>query len=213
MAIDHYNLFLDSIPTIGAPEFRSFNEKETCFDKFLLKHMNDVEHPALLEVTTGCTQPSVERGFSGNREIVVENQSEENLIAQRIIYDDIKSFGKVKDVPIPPEMMAAARAASTHCNTRLEDNKAGKKAEPLAGKRKRVEEELSNIKRSKTQAEHDIAELHKSADEMALQAELTTTNMKKAMSLIAKSNSFRKTAREKTAVVSQLQSGIEVKQK
>ena len=111
-------------------------------------------------------------------------------------------------------MMATAHAARTHYNARLEDDKAGKEAEQLAGKRKRVEEELSNIKRLKTQAEHDIAELHKSADEMAqaLQAELTTTNTKKAMSLIAKSNSFRKTAREKAAV-SQLQSDIEIKQK
>ena len=172
MAIDHYNLFLDSIPTIGSHEFGSFNEKETRLDKFLLKHMNDVEHPALLELTRlllvlSHGQASVQRRFSVNREIVVENQSEENLIAQRMIYDDIKSFGKVKDVPIPPEMMAAARAASTRCNARLEDDKAGKEAEQLAGKWKRVEEELSNIKRSKTQAEHDIAELHKSADEMA----------------------------------------------
>lgn len=45
-------------------------------------------------------QASVERGFSINKELIVENQRERSLVAQRLIVDHVRSVGGVTKVEI-----------------------------------------------------------------------------------------------------------------
>ncbi|KAL2098320.1 hypothetical protein ACEWY4_007527 [Coilia grayii] len=54
-------------------------------------------------------QASVERGFSINKEVIVENQKELSLVAQRIIVDHVQSVGGVANVRITKELLQMLR--------------------------------------------------------------------------------------------------------
>ena len=50
-------------------------------------------------------QATVERGFSVNKEVLVENLSERSFIAQRIIHDDIESVGGLANAQISKQLL------------------------------------------------------------------------------------------------------------
>lgn len=54
------------------------------------------------------------RGFSVNRECLVENQLEQSLVAQGQIYDVINVTGGVQNVPITKSLNHAARNVHAH---------------------------------------------------------------------------------------------------
>jgi len=47
----------------------------------------------------------VERGFSINKEVIVENQLAKSLVAQRQIYDAIQALGGLNNVIIDKQMI------------------------------------------------------------------------------------------------------------
>ena len=66
-------------------------------------------------------QATVERGFSCNKEVIVENQKENSLIARRIIKDHIRSVGGIDKVDITKEMIAFARGSKSRYNMYLHE--------------------------------------------------------------------------------------------
>ncbi|KAJ8876963.1 hypothetical protein PR048_021415 [Dryococelus australis] len=54
---------------------------------------------------------SVERGFSVNKELVVENQAQKSLVAQRQVYDGVVASGGVHDFKVCKMMIHCARNA------------------------------------------------------------------------------------------------------
>ena len=60
---------------------------------------------------------SVESGFSINGDMLVENQHEESLIAQRIVYDSVKAIGGVHKVELDKKMRQYARGAYSRYQT------------------------------------------------------------------------------------------------
>jgi len=56
-------------------------------------------------------QATVERGFSINKEVVVENQHVESLVAQRLIKDHIHVVKGVGNVDISRSMIVSVRDA------------------------------------------------------------------------------------------------------
>lgn len=73
-------------------------------------------------------------------------------------------------------------------------------------KRKGMEEEIKNLNVKKRKIESDIAALNRSADSFADQAET-----KGDLTLIAKSNSMRKTSKEKVIELSKIEQTIAAK--
>ena len=55
-------------------------------------------------------QATVERGFSINKEVVVENLSERSFIAHRIIHDHIESVGGLANVQISKQLLMSFAA-------------------------------------------------------------------------------------------------------
>jgi len=80
-------------------------------------------------------QASIERGFSVNKELVIENQSEQTVAARRIIKDHIIHVNGVTNVEITRNMVLAARSARA------------KYANHLA--KQKEEQELENEKKKK----------------------------------------------------------------
>lgn len=52
-------------------------------------------------------QAFVERGFSINKNLIVENQLAQSLVAQRHVYDAVKDAGGVKSLEVTKKMLAA----------------------------------------------------------------------------------------------------------
>lgn len=55
---------------------------------------------------------SVERGFSVNKDCLVENQKERSLVAQRIVFDAVSSTGGVCNVQVTKTMLQIARGVN-----------------------------------------------------------------------------------------------------
>ena len=87
--------FMDSVK-VNRAEFESYDRKLCRLDEFYFSKVGVEKFPDLclvikLVLTLSHGQASVERGFSINQNLVVENLKESSLIVQRIIYDHMKS--------------------------------------------------------------------------------------------------------------------------
>ncbi|GBM95531.1 hypothetical protein AVEN_193624-1, partial [Araneus ventricosus] len=89
---------------------------------------------------------SVERGFSVNKTMLVENLKKQSLINQRRAYDRIKSLGGVENVSITKKMLLAVRGAKHRYREDLVRKKEylDKKASKTQEKRK-LENELQQL--------------------------------------------------------------------
>ena len=110
-----YSNFLDSVPIIGSDIFSSSIEM---FIELMIfsTHMTGDNCAALFDIVKillvlSHGQASVERGFSVNKEIEVENLQEHSLVAQRIICDHLKAVGGVLSVPITKKFLATAASS------------------------------------------------------------------------------------------------------
>lgn len=90
----------------------------------------------------------VERGFSINKEVIVENQFAKSLVAQRQVYDAIQSLGGLDNIIIDKEMILKARNARSLYNEALEEIRKEKqiKVNENSNKKKLIDEidELKN---------------------------------------------------------------------
>ena len=151
-------------------------------------------------------QASVERGFSINRQIEVENLHEESLVAQRIICDHLQAVGGILKVNISNELLISASSARQKYMAHLEMKRNEKLREEGTNKRKSVLDEIDEMKTKKKRIKTDIDSLNASADQFAEKAE-TTGNL----TLITKSNSMRRTMKEKTVELQDLERSLDEK--
>ena len=69
-------------------------------------------------------QSQVERGFSINKEIVIENPHSSSLSAQRIVYDYLKASEKnIHEIEITNKMLTSCKSAHLRYLIALEDAK------------------------------------------------------------------------------------------
>lgn len=123
--------------------------------------------------------------------MVIENQKELSLVAQRLIVDHVRSVGGVTKVNITKELLMSAAGARQY-HAYLDEHKRVTEKKTVDLKPKALNDELHDLKKKRATIEADICALEKSADEYAEKAETTSK-----LTFIAKSNSFRRTAKEK----------------
>lgn len=92
-------------------------------------------------------QASVERGFSVNKEVEVENLKEWSLVVQRLIIDHIRAVGGVRKVQITKELLISAAGARQKYCAYLDEQKRERSRKTLAMKRKSLMEELDELKK------------------------------------------------------------------
>ncbi|XP_063229695.1 uncharacterized protein LOC134534921 [Bacillus rossius redtenbacheri] len=149
-------------------------------------------------------QAAVERGFSVNRHIEVENLKEDSYAAKRLTIEEVRKCGGVTNVPLTRELRASVAAARQKYMSYLEEERK-KKSNALEKKRSlQLSEELEVHKTKKIRLQQTIDSLQKSADELAEQAEKTEN-----VNLIIQSNSFRKTAKEKLLEIKKIEKKIQ----
>jgi len=152
--------FDDFIHTFANGELENFSVADDRLDIFLRSRMA-ANYPKAwsvceLALLLSHGQASIERGFSVNKELVVENQSEQTLSARRIIKDRIIPVNGVTNVEITRNMVLAARIARAKYANYLAQQKEEQEAEKrnkkrkeetdeLEGKRKRLKTDVSSL--------------------------------------------------------------------
>ena len=128
-------------------------------------------------------QASVERGFSVNTEIMLENMVEHTLKAQQTISDHIKSVGGALNVQRNSYYLPLCQGKGIlHIWMRFKIRRKVKKGE----KRKMCYDEVEELKSKKKTIQHNRDALVKSADEFADKAESSSK-----LEYISKSNVLR----------------------
>lgn len=205
--VQQYTLLLDNIPIIGKERFAGFNKVHQSVDELFYECMvGHTEHYGkLFEVvkillTLSHGQAAVERGFSINKEVEVENLKQQNLVAQRRVCDHVKNAGSILNVELSKELLFSARMARQKYERYLEAEREKRKTEAERNKRKDVLDEIDELKKKKRRTESDMADLHSTADKLSEKAESTGK-----MTFVTQANSLRRTAKDKKDVIGKLE--------
>lgn len=151
-------------------------------------------------------QATVERGFSVNRQIEVENLKERGIVAQRVIQDYIRCVGGVDQVVVDKAMLVAAASARQRYHDYLDEEKKNQAEEAKQKTKRKLLEDLEEIKSKRKRLTDDISSLFKTADDFANAAE-----KKGDLTLIAKSNSLRRTAKRKEEELQKVEENLNEK--
>ena len=90
------------------------------------------------------------RGFNINKDIMIENLSQESLIGKRFMYDLIKSSeGKLLDFPISKEMILSCKMAYQKYHQAQQEKKSSSEVFEKSRKRQLKQEEIMSAKRKK----------------------------------------------------------------
>ncbi|XP_077511308.1 uncharacterized protein LOC144121784 [Amblyomma americanum] len=103
---------------------RSFDRKEQRLDALWFE-LCSRDHKELflfvkLILCMSHGNAAVERGFSVNKECLVENLKEESLIAQRVVYDAVSAVGGVAKIDVTNTMMQMVRGANARWKEELQ---------------------------------------------------------------------------------------------
>lgn len=189
----------------------SFEKPKHRLDDFFRSSLNTACFTALWDVVQKLLllshgQAAVERGFSVNRQVAVENLKDVSYISKRMICDAVVKYGGIFKVPINRDMRVAVASAHRRYVEYLEKQKKDAQTSATLSKRKLVVEELDALRAKKAKLEKVIDSLSESADSYAEKAEVSQD-----FSLIVKSNSLRKTAKAKANEIFQLEKEIKSK--
>ncbi|KAL5457619.1 hypothetical protein EMCRGX_G034900 [Ephydatia muelleri] len=151
-------------------------------------------------------QATIERGFSVNKKVVIENQQTKNLIARRLIKDHIIQAGGILQVSITKQMMISVRSARSRYSQYLADKKECEVKERAHMKRKAELDAIEELRMKTKRLKSDIDALHISVKKYAEKCETTGD-----LTYIAKSNSLRRTADEKEEELKKVNEELDAK--
>ena len=151
---------------------------------------------------------SVERGFSINKEIEVENMKEHTLVAKRVICDHVYSVDGILNVQLDKPLLLSVKQSRQKYERYLESERLKKKTAESQAKRKCVLDEIEEIKKKKKRTETDIRSLTETAGELLLKA------VKEGkLTFLTQANSLRKTAKSKAVDLEEIQKSLDSKVK
>ena len=109
-----FSHFHDNSLTADSEAFKGFSVETDRVDTFYFDRLaNKADLKELWKVvklllTLSHGQATVERGFSSNKEVMVDNLAQHSLVAQRVIYDHVRSVGGVLCVDFSKELLLSA---------------------------------------------------------------------------------------------------------
>ncbi|GBN01837.1 hypothetical protein AVEN_156756-1 [Araneus ventricosus] len=196
--IFQYKNFLQNIVNMYPSAFQTFKPNarlDIYFNEYMSKSVKDYNKiwPVMKIIfTLSHGQASIERGFSTNKKIEVENMAQESYVARHIVSDAIKSYGEILNIPISNEMRKFVFSARQKYMLHLEGKKKTKINEGISNKQKLISDEMDYLKAKRQCLETDISSMDKTYENLTEEAE-----RKKDISLFIKSNSIKKAIREK----------------
>lgn len=176
-AVHEFRNFTMDFAVKNKNDFVNYKPHSDRIDKFYYQCLHD-DHQfqnlwhviqKLLLLSHG--QADVERGFSINKKIEVENLAERSLIAQRMTFDYIKSKGGAHKVAVSKELLSYASGARQRYHLFLEEERKEKDRTVKSLKRKSIMGEIETLKKREKSMRSAMQELDASSEKYALQAE------------------------------------------
>ncbi|GBN14093.1 hypothetical protein AVEN_53901-1 [Araneus ventricosus] len=147
-------------------------------------------------------QATIEKGFSINKKLEVENMKELSYVSQRLVCDNINSTGdSIYNIKITNIMCIYVSNARQKYVKYLEDQKL---LSSQNKKRRLTSDEIQELKNKKRCLEKEIKALIRSADEFAEKAEENND-----VTSICKSNSVGRSAKAKEENLLEITNAIE----
>ena len=199
-------LFIQTVVHQNKDEFSSFNKDKQRLDTFFSKYCS--QNADYVNFWKVCKivfvlfhgQADVERGFSVNKEILVENMLKESLISQRLVCDQLGCYrSNLENYKVSRELLLRCKNAWRKYNDYLEEKKKEKVVSEGDRKRKLIREEIDEIKKKKQNLRKCIQTLEGDITKYSFEAE-----EKADLDLLTKANSFRKTKDEKEETIKAL---------
>lgn len=157
-----------------------------------------------LVLTLSHGQAAVERGFSINKEVLVENMEKSSLISQRLVIDYLHHADKaIWELPLPAEMLKSCKLAHSRYFAALEAKKAEKADTANDLKRKLKREEIAEVETKKIKLQSSITTLEDDVETLSIQAE-----KKEKMDLLVKANAFRQKVKEQKKTLADLENAL-----
>lgn len=196
--IRQYDEFVDTVVKPNLPAFKEFDFHKQRLDEFLQQHV--VKSGSFLKLwevmrmvlILSHGQASVEKGFSINRQVMVENLKERSFIAQRTIHDHLLHVGGLNALVVDKPLLSAAASGRRKYTEYLERQRADKAKSAKGVKRKELSDEITALEKRQKTVQSAMMSMTKDADTLSEQAEAQND-----MTLIMKSNAFRRSAKEK----------------
>lgn len=145
-------------------KFKEFSRSNSRLDEFYYSIIGDNESfsdlfaVVKIVLTLSHGNSDVESGFSINSDMLVENLHEDSLVAQRTVYDAIKTAGGVSGVAIDKNMLMYVRASHRRYTEALEHKKQAENEEKKAvAAKRRVSDEIKQLKGKKQKLEKEAA--------------------------------------------------------
>ena len=150
---DNANQQFDEVVDTECPKhrekFASFDKLSDAVDVFLSSFLHKI--PKYKVFWKVCSiifvlshgQSAVERGFSINKELLVENLQEKSLVSQRMVYDHINSNKiNIHEYELPSDLLKSCKLSNPRYNAALEETKKREKIGTVARKRKLIDEDI-----------------------------------------------------------------------
>ena len=204
-------MFISDMVTIHQEEFLNFNYAENRLDHFYGKYLKgckkyqDLWKVMIMVFCISHGQSQIERGFSINKEVMVENLQNKSLCAQRLVCDVLNSSKKdIHEIEITNKMVTSCKSARSRYVTALEEAKESQKRDANNNKRKLITDEIENVKRKRMEVELCVKSLNKDINVCCDKGE---TNHD--ISMFLKANALRKAVTQKESTIADLDHAIQ----
>ena len=197
-AKEQYQSFIKHVVTAEFEKFESFDKFQQRVDEFLgtfllQKTYCNVYDILKLVCTLSHGQYCIERGFSINKEHLIENLQEESLMALRTVNDHMLSNNLTPvDIQITKGMMDNVKSSRNLYMAALEDRKKAKLDDAKSRKRKQLSEQIDEIAKKKKVLMSSIDKDIERSDVLSLQAEA-----EKDFSILHTANSLKDLVKKK----------------
>ena len=156
-----YSNFLQRVLNKSLVAFQKYNIYEKLLDYFFMSSFGRISRfPQLIEIVKlvmvlSHGQSVARRGFSVNKNLLVENVHEKSLVCQRIVFDHMKSNDYNSfDIPLEKDLVKSVKGS----NRKYIDDLAEKKKKYINN------QSIMALNQKKTLLENTIAELKKDSD-------------------------------------------------
>ena len=206
----HYSKFFATVVKENKPEFLNYSKTDQRLDEFMTTFAGASAKfcelcklfKILLILSHG--QAQVERGFSVNKNLLVENQDTTILTAQRIIHDRMVYHElESSNLTITAKLLSHGKQAhSRHFKDQRE--RSMQRVQPRRDvKMQQINDDIDDAIRNIRQLQDTISSLKTSADEYTFQAEEKST-IAEIKNLISKSNVLKRAVTEKQNLLDSL---------
>ena len=198
-AKQEYQAFLTSVAVTDQDKFLLYDMDKNRLGSFLSGCMKGVAKFANLWkvckviFTVSHGQADIERGFSVNKELLIENMKQKSLVSQRIVCDQLSDYtNQLLKYKIEKKLFLSCKSARMRYENHLRKESDKKEETQKSKKRKALNDEIVTAKKVRQDLIDCIASLEADITKYSIEAEKL-----RDFTLLTKANSLRKTITKK----------------